>query len=196
MSRVVLIVDSESGALIDVAGNVREGGRYEAFAKRLLSLDKNPTLDYGANGGDELTISKGGYPGAAINLKADEVRVSGRLLVEGRDISSAATVKDALQQIKGAPGQIVTQISDNPQTGKQELIVAIDGNLYGNIQAMSSAIASMVRAGYVSKPELADVIYGISVEESDTLEDLKLKLGILLNRLSALVDQQDQSGSE
>lgn len=196
MSRVVLIVDSESGALIDVAGNVREGGRYEAFAKRLLSLDKNPTLDYGANGGDELTISKGGYPGAAINLKADEVRVSGRLLVGGRDISSAATVKDALQQIKGAPGQIVTQISDNPQTGKQELIVAIDGNLYGNIQAMSSAIASMVRAGYVSKPELADVIYGISVEESDTLEDLKLKLGILLNRLSALVDQQDQSGSE
>ena len=33
MAKVISIVDSDTGALVDVAGNSREGGRYRKFVK-------------------------------------------------------------------------------------------------------------------------------------------------------------------
>ena len=83
MARCVLIVDSETGKLVDVAGNVREGGRYRKFIGRMLSSDRNPMLDYGANGGSKLEISDGGYAGDEIDLKARLVNISGDLRVGG-----------------------------------------------------------------------------------------------------------------
>lgn len=89
MARCVLIVDSETGKLIDAAGNVREGGRYRKFVSRMLSSDKNPVLDYGANGGDKLEISNGGYPGAEVNIKARVLTISGDLRVNGNTIAGS-----------------------------------------------------------------------------------------------------------
>jgi len=77
MARVVAIVDSTSGALVDADGNVREGARYKKFAKRMLSLDK-PTavFDFGGNGATKLEVSAGGGAGDEINLKARSVSIS------------------------------------------------------------------------------------------------------------------------
>ena len=84
MAKVIAIVDSNTGALVDVAGNTREGARYRRFAKRMLSIGENPTvLDYGANGATKLEVSDGGYAGEEISLKADAVKVSGTTFTVG-----------------------------------------------------------------------------------------------------------------
>ena len=120
--RIVIIVDSATGAMIDVAGNSRETGRYSKFSKRMLSLHKNPQLDYGVNGGDSLTISKNGNSGKEINLIADTVKVSGDLLIGGRTIAEiVAGGGDAsiLDSIVGADEEISVDTIFDELNGKQ-----------------------------------------------------------------------------
>lgn len=106
MARVVIIVDSITGALTDVAGHSREDSRYLKFVKRMLSLDRNPVLDYGGNGGDTLEISKGGAAGTAVNIKADTLNVSGEVKSGGQTISQ---ISDS--RIKAAIGNAIDGIS-------------------------------------------------------------------------------------
>lgn len=97
MSRIVPIIDSSTGALTDVAGASAENARYKRFARRLLSLDRNPRLDYGGNGGDELVVDKGGAQGKRITLAADTVRVTGDLLVRNKSIDEIVEGSEAFK---------------------------------------------------------------------------------------------------
>jgi len=106
MARVVVIVNSDTGALVDIAGNAREGGRYEKFAKRMLSTDKDPVLDYGGNGGDVLIISANGENGKEIRLLADKVVVSNVLEINGKtmdDFVSKAELSSAISSVNHNP---------------------------------------------------------------------------------------------
>ena len=101
MARCVLIVDSDTGKLVDVAGNVREGGRYKKLVARMLSADKNPVLDYGANGGDRLEISNGGYPGEEVNIKAKVLKINGVPIGGSEDEGDYVSVSALQEAIAG-----------------------------------------------------------------------------------------------
>ena len=196
MARVVLIVDSSTGALIDVAGNVREGARYKKFVKRLLSLDPNPVLDYGANGGDSLSVSKGGYQGEKIRLDAKTVEVTGELTVGGNTVSNIAKTQigTALDRITGNPGEIDVRDSIDTGTGDRLIKICLDGQITGSLATLESKIDAMDVSGYVSRSDLANVVSGIVLTEEDTLEDVKGKLNMLLERLSDLAGVSSPGG--
>ena len=192
MARVVIIADSETGELIDVAGNAREGGRYRKLAGRMLSPD-GTQLDYGANGGDSITVSKSGGRGTAINLLADTVNVPGTLKVGGKTVSEIADVSAgaALGDVVGTPGQIAVQavtITD-PSTGnvRPGVRISLDAVILNKLSAVETAIGSL--SGVVTRQNIADVVEGLSVEPSDTLDDIKGTLRVLLERLHELAEQ-------
>ena len=132
MARVALIIDSETGRLIDVAGNPRETGRYARFARRMLSSDTNPSLDYGVNGGKVLTVSRNGSGGAgtAINLVAETVRLSGTLRDrDGRTIEQIADsrVSGVLNRILGKSGEVKVTHGTDQTTGSPTVTVSLAG---------------------------------------------------------------------
>ena len=197
MARVVLIVDSATGALIDVAGNVREGGRYKKFAKRILSLDKNPTLDYGANGGDTLNISKGGVRGKEINLLADTVNVPGELKIGGKTVAQIASegAGSVLDNIRGTKGEIsVTDVyvtdSSSGETKKYTQI-SLDQSVLGKLEMIDAALGGISR--FVMKSDIAAAIEDLTIKSTDTLEDVKGVMRVLLTRLHALVEGSSSS---
>lgn len=199
MAKVVLIVDSGTGRLIDMAGNGREGGRYAKFAKRMLSLDQNPVLDYGANGGDTLVVSRSGGRGAEIKLDASTVNVTGDLKVSGKTLAEIIDDRPApiSGRIFGTENQIGVSESmvTDPDTGARTPIVQIslDNSVIGQLAMISAALGRL--SGYVGKEDLAEVVDGLSVESDDTLDDVKATLGMLIERIAALAGQANASGS-
>ena len=190
MARVVLIVDSATGALIDVAGNVREGGRYRKFVKRLLSTDKNPVLDYGGNGGDTLTISKGGGRGAVINLKANLVNVDGELKVGGKTIAEIASsgASDVLNILRGTQGEVDVEevyVTDSSSGEEKKYIqISLDQSVLGKLEMIDSALGGIT--SLVKKSDVAALARDLTVHDSDTIEEVKGTLRVLLERMSAI----------
>lgn len=199
MARVVLIVDSATGALIDVAGNVREGGRYRKFVKRLLSTDRNPVLDYGGNGGDTLTISKGGGKGEAINLKANLVNVDGELKVGGKTIAeiAASGASDVLNILRGTQGEVdVSEVyvtDSSSGEGKKYIQISLDQSVLGKLEMIESALGGVT--SLVKKSDVAALARDLTVQDSDTVEEVKGTLRVLLERISALAGSSGSSGS-
>ena len=201
MARVVLIVDSATGALIDVAGNVREGGRYRKFVKRLLSTDKNPVLDYGGNGGDTLTISKGGGKGTAINLKANLVNVDGELKVGGKTIAeiAASGASDVLNILRGTQGEVDVEevyVTDSSSGEEKKYIqISLDQSVLGKLEMIDSALGGIT--SLVKKSDVAALARDLTVQDSDTIEEVKGTLRVLLERMSARAGSgsTDSSGS-
>ena len=186
MARVVLIVDSRTGALIDVAGNVREGGRYYMFAKRMLSLDKNPLLDYGANGGDSLEISNGGSPGKKIALKADVVEVSGSMTVGGRPLDDyLANIDSLIDRVSGVEGEIsVTPTVKQDDPTHTYLLIGLAPEVVERLDVIDEAIEAS--AGFVKKSDIMDVVRDLQVGDDDTLDEVKGTLRVLISRLTEL----------
>jgi hypothetical protein len=199
MARVVLVVDSATGTLVDVAGNVREGGRYKKFVKRILSTDKNPVLDYGGNGGDALTISKGGGRGKAINLKADIVNVDGELKVGGKTISeiAASGTADVLDVIMGTEGEISVDevyVTDSSSEGERMYIqISLDQSVKGKLEMIDAALGGIT--SLVRKSDVAALAKDLSVQAGDTLEDVKGTLRVLLDRIGDLAGSSSSSSS-
>lgn len=196
MARVVLIVDSETGRLIDVAGNAREGGRYKKLAKRMLSPDGSQ-LDYGAAGGDSLTISKGGGRGRAINLLADEVNVPGSLVVGGKTIAEIAAggATTVLDDITGTEGQVdvsTTYVTDQ-STGetRKVVVISLDALILAKLQAVEDALEDL--SGFVSKSDMAAVVENLSVGDSDSPEVVRGTLQTLLERLHELAGDDQET---
>lgn len=185
MARVVLVVDSGTGRLIDVAGNVREGGRYRRFAKRMLSIDENPTLDYGANGGDTLTVSKGGGKGAKIVLDADEVEVTGDITVGGKTVSEiAAESSIAKSALAGKDGEVsVSEVTDE-ETGERRTVISLDPSVMTKLAIVDAAVGGA--SGVATKEDVASIADSLAVGESDGLEEVKKTLGTLISRMSRL----------
>lgn len=100
MARVVVIVNSDTGTLVDVAGNSREGGRYGKFSQRMLTPD-GKNLDYGADGNDTLVISRGGRQGKEIRLLADKVVIPKDLEVNGKSLGDCITKRELAEAIRG-----------------------------------------------------------------------------------------------
>lgn len=200
MARVVLVIDSDSGSLVDVAGHKRENGRYLKFAKRLMSLDKDPNIDYGANGGDTLTISKGGNKGKEIKLLADTVTVPGGLKVNGKtmDEIAASQMSKILERLLGTPGEIKITPEIDEATGAQMYRISLDGEIVGKLTMMYDALDGIYKANYAQKEEVGSIADGLSVREDDDLDDVKGVLMTILERLSAMkvkTDSSSQSGS-
>jgi len=145
MARCVLIVDSATGKVIDVAGNVREGGRYRKFVGRMMSADANPVLDYGVNGGNKLEISRGGYAGEEVKIKAATVKVSG-------DMEVAGDLKVAGVSISDIAGCDLSAL-----VSKEELAEAIEGlsvsedatleDVKSTLSALLENLAALVATG-------------------------------------------------
>ena len=138
MHRIVLVIDSETGKLVNMAGVPSEQGRYRKFVKRILSTDLNPHLDYGGNGGRSLSIDCNGDNGDRITLAADDVRVTGDLHIGDKSVmeeidgiaeelgelyvSKAAlaeavdgieiTEEDTLETLKEKMGTLISNLSD------------------------------------------------------------------------------------
>lgn len=199
MARVVLIVDSETGALIDVAGNIREGGRFKRFVKRMLSLDKNPVLDYGVNGGDTLTISKGGGRGAVINLKADVVNIDGELRVRGATTEGSfdGGSSDILDSLDGTEGQISldeTYVEDETSGEMRKVIkISLDQSVVGKLDMINAALGGV--SNLVKRSEVASLATDLSVQEGDGIEELKGTVRVLLERIAEMSESSSSSGS-
>lgn len=195
MALVALLIDSSTGALVDVVGNNRENARYAKFAKRMLSLDKNPTLNYGANGGNVLTISQNGgsSSGSAIRLIAETISVLGTLKDKnGKTIDQvvSAQVATALDALKGKSGEIKVSSTTDASTGKTTVTVSLDPSIMTKINAaIDSATGQASKfSEYISKSELLDALDGITFEDEDDLDVVKAKLGLLVTRLTELSD--------
>lgn len=189
MARCILVVDSETGALIDVAGNVREGARYKKFVGRMLSLAKNPVLDYGTNGGNELEISRAGRNGSVIRLKADKVIISGDLQVNGSSGGTGGEIStgDLAEKIVGTDGEIViSEVTDSEDEENTVLKVSLSDSVKSTLRAAEEMTEDADQ--FVTKDDLASAIQDLSVSGDDTLDDVKETLGILLTRLQDLVD--------
>ena len=184
MARLVIVVDSETGELIDVAGNAREGGRYKKFAKRMLSTNKNPVLDYGVNGGDSLEISKGGSEGVKIELMANKVNIAGNLTVYDEPIEDIAydSAEPLLSQIKGTTGQI--SVTKSYEDNKTYVNIALDGSISGLMDQINSSLP--VIANMVSKGDIGRAVSGISVSESDGIDEIRQKFSLLLSNLRVI----------
>jgi LysM repeat protein len=199
MARVVLVVDSATGALVDVAGNVREGGRYKKFVKRILSTDKNPVLDYGGNGGDTLIISKGGGRGKAINLRADIVNVDGELKIGGKTIAEIATSgsADVLNLIAGTEGEVSVgevYVTDSSSGEDHRYIqISLDQKVIGKLEMIDAALGGIT--SLVRKSDVAALAKDLSVQAGDTLEDVKGTLRVLLDRIGDLAGSSSSSSS-
>ena len=197
MARVVLVVDSATGALIDVAGNVREGGRYKKFVKRMLSLDKNPVLDYGGNGGDTLTISKGGGKGAAINLKANVVNIDGDLKVGGKTIAEIAAegAGSSLDALRGTRGEVSVDevyVTDSSSGETRKLIqISLDQSVLGKLEMIDAALGGITKLA--TKADVASLAADLTVQPGDGLEEVKGTLRVLLERINNLYDASSSS---
>lgn len=202
MSRCILIIDSATGELIDVAGNGREGGRYKKFVSRLLSRDTNPVLDYGGNGGDVLTVAKNGGKGKAIYLKAETVYVSDALRISGKTVDEIASerAKGVLDDLVGTENEITVKPDKivDPLTGNSRDVVKImlADAVIGRLEMIDSALGKVSR--FVTKDDLARVIADLKVEDTDTIDEVKGTLRVLLQRLNDLVagSSSDSSDSE
>ena len=194
MARCVLIVDSNTGQLIDVAGNVREGARYRKFAGRLLSPGPNPRLDYGVNGGNALEISNGGYEGERVDIKARSVNVTGTLSSNGSTVEqmAAGQAVAALSRIKGKDGEISVSDKTDSQVGRT-VEIALDGRVAAMIERLDWMVDGMSNQGFVSKAELAGLVEGIDFGAGDTLESVTGKLQQIILNIRALISGGDDS---
>lgn len=186
MARVVLIVDSATGALIDVAGNVREGGRYKKFVKRILSTDRNPKLDFGGNGGDSLEVSKNGAQGEEIKLHAKKVKVTGDLEVGGKALEDVV-LEDAeplLNRIQGVHDQVSVDESVDAH-GNKIMLVGLDATVLSKLEQIDAALDSP------SREEVAGVASGLNVQAEDGLQEVKNVLSALLDNIKALAPAGD-----
>lgn len=141
--RIILIIDSATGAMVDVAGNSRETGRYSKFSRRMLSLHTNPHLDYGVNGGDTLIISKNGLPGKLINLIADKVNVSGELLVGGKtieEIIAGGGTISILDSVVGTDKQIDVDTVVDETSGKLVRQISLDPVIITKMEQVFSLV--------------------------------------------------------
>lgn len=213
MARVVLIVDSATGTMIDAAGRGREGARYRKLAKRMLSLG-TPTavLDYGGNGASKLEVSDGGDAGEEINLKASSVniltsdpsspavlKVNGKTLEE--IISSQAGGDALLDKIVGKEGEISVDLIQDPEhesdPSYQVLQISLDQSIEGKMETVEQALEDFSDEGFIRKADLERAIRNISFEENYTLEDVKGMLMALMQKLHALVgDGQEEEIQE
>ena len=177
MARVVLIVDSDTGSLVDVAGYSRESGRYSRFARRMMSTHVNPQLDYGVNGGNSLTISKGGNAGESINLIADMVNVSGGLKVGGKTIGeiSEEGKESVLGRVVGTDGEISVSTVLDEETGKTARKVSLD-------QAVSTMLEHVDELVDSIDETIARISEALSGVESG-LEDLAGEVETIASRL-------------
>lgn len=176
-SRIVLIADSDTGALVDVAGQSRESGRYLRFARRMMSLAKNPGLDYGVNGGDTLTISKNGSAGKAINLVAETVNVTGSLKVGERTVEEmvGAGVAASLERVVGTDGQVAVATEIDGETGGKVRRVSLDPSIVSSVEDLSDLVARIeaLEADSATRDEVvASLVDGISIliERIEALE--------------------------
>lgn len=193
MSRVVAILDSDTGAFIDADGRVREGARYRKMAKRMLSLDK-PTavLDYGGNDADSLEISCKNADGEEIVLRARSVKISGEALVGGKTIGQMA-FSEIEKGISGTPGEIVvSKVKDPSEQGKYLMRISLDGGLKASIESLGNL------DGMVRKDDIAMAMSGLSLETGSTLEEVISVLKTLIARLCRISGSlpEEESGDE
>lgn len=193
MARVVLIVDSDTGALIDVAGNSREGGRYLKFVRRILSMDRNPILNYGCNGGDTLIVSKGAGKGAEIKLLANKVIVSDNLEINGKTVEEIAAkqIDPALSRIGGTQGQIsVTRTTG--QDGKTRVVISLPENVVGQLEMLAEIVEAVHSGGYVTKTDLAQVIEDVVVDETSSTDEVRGALMTIVDRIRRLTEGEHE----
>lgn len=200
MSKVIAIVDSETGALVDVAGNPREGARYRRFVKRMMSIGVNPVvLDYGANGGTKLEVSKGGNDGEEIVLKAKTVKITGKnLIVDGKtldEIISAGGTGSIFDDIREGNGISVSQEPDPEDPEKTILVISLSEEVGTSLDRIGQALSEMDVDDFVKKEDLAEVIDGVSFDQDDTLDMVKSKLNFMVNKISEFIGT-DSSPSE
>lgn len=200
MSKVVVVIDSNTGAVIDVAGNKRETGRYAKFVKRMLSLDKDPTLNFGFNGGDTLTISKNGGNGKAVNIKADELNVSGEIKSNGQTLDkiAAGQIQSVLGMIYGTDGEIDVATLVDADTGNQYIQISLNASIVNQLAALEKDMQEQAdgTGKFVTKEDLASVVDGITIEEEDGVDELKEKLSTLLSNIAALASGGSSSESD
>jgi hypothetical protein len=80
MAKVVAIVDSGTGKLVDSKGADKEQGRYARFAGRMMSTGDHPALDFGKAGGADLTICCNGRNGSKVKVMAGTLEVTGKIV--------------------------------------------------------------------------------------------------------------------
>ena len=167
MSRVVTIIDPDTGKLVDATGRDRETGRYAKFAKRMLSTAQNPVLDYGGNGGDTLFISKNGAAGKAVNIMADTVNVLGELKVDGQTVQEMAEVgvESVLGRVVGTPGQIQVVSDSESSSGDTVARVSLDPNFAEDVRELGEAVDNCV-----------EKVPGKGLSAEDFTTELKQKL--------------------
>ena len=180
MARVVIIVDSNTGSLIDVAGNVREGGRYAKFAKRILSEDRK-NIDYN----DTLTISSGGSSGSAINLLADVVNVSD-IRIGGKTVKEIASGA-AAGSLEGKEGEVVITektVSD-PSTGASRNVteISLDESVMSRLALIDTAIGGL--SNVVRKSDIVTAVQDLTGDLT-SLEQVEQVLSELISRLAAI----------
>ena len=200
MARVVIILDPNTGALIDVAGHSREDSRYLKFVKRMLSLDKNPILDYGNNGGDTLEISKGGSAGKAVNIKADVLNVSGVVKSGDKTIADIVNerISDVASILRGKNGEIEITEKQDEDSGQTYYEISLDSAVSTLIEQLDEELEAMqeVPKKYISKQSLSEALEGIEIHEDDTLEDVKAQFSALVRNLNAIASEADTESEE
>lgn len=152
MSNTVVIV-SNDGRLIDVAGTIRESvANYSKFAKRLLGdSGSTATLDYGWNDKTRLVISKGGEKGTSITLSAQEVVVTDSLSVGGQPLGTiiANDVDLAIGGIIGTEGEISVTPADNPDypgegQPRKTCVISLDESMVNRIETMEQTLEDLI----------------------------------------------------
>lgn len=200
MARVVIILDPNTGALIDVAGHSREDSRYLKFIKRMLSLDKNPILDYGNNGGDTLEISKGGSAGKAVNIKADVLNVSGVVKSGNKTIADIVNerISDVASILRGKDGEIEITEKQDEDSEQTYYEISLGSAVSTLIEQLNEALEAMqeVPRKYISKQSLSEALEGIEIHEEDTLEDVKAQFSALVRNLNAIASEADTESEE
>lgn len=200
MARVVIILDSNTGALIDVSGRSREDSRYLKFVKRMLSLDKDPILDYGNNGGDTLEISKGGSAGKAVNIKADVLNVSGVVKSGDKTIADIVNerISDVASILKGKDGEIEITEKQDEDSGRTYYEISLGSAVSTLIEQLDEALEAMqdIPKEYISKQSLSEALEGIEIHEDDTLEDIKAQFSALVRNLNAIASEADTESEE
>ena len=194
MARTVAIIDSSTGKLIDADGKVREGDRYRKFAKRILSADKNPVLDYGANGGNSLEISNGGSDGDVVLIRARSlVLTGGNLSVGGKTIEEMLSEEKSekiLKDVVGKDGEISVGFIQDPERpddmSAKVLQISLDQSIEGKIESITQAIEEIGPDSVVSKSDIARVVDGIDIDNETTPEEAVGLLGLLVERLKDL----------
>lgn len=200
MARIVLLVDPNTGALVDIAGRNREGGKFLKFIRRMLSLDKNPILDYGVNGGDTLEISKNGVAGKAVNIKADVLNVSGEVKSGNKTIADIVNerISDVASILRGKDGEIEITEKQDEDSGQTYYEISLDSAVSTLIEQLNEALEAMqeVPKKYISKQSLSEALEGIEIHEEDTLEDVKAQFSALVRNLNAIASETDTETEE